>query len=587
MNKRPFCTTELYPEGSPVWRLIQARLRRSTADRAADTRPRPANIRPAENFHEDLFNRATQALVAHVLRQLQQAPLKVLRDPQGRRRVRVMGALDYLIDATACKVWVEPSPFTKKEQRSQAAAPWGCMSRRPLDKVDLLNPLCKPAWLEYVATRSGWFASPFAKHQPQQAQLFMQPSERLHLLRYVAHAAFLRLRHTPALAELQSDIAAALAAQLGADLLELGLRSRPFTRNNCLRADHFNRVWQHRSAFETMARENPRLLSALAAWLEDGGAPLVDSPKDTLPAMRKDLLASGLPPKAWRVLTQKGLHKLLPSQARHPLWKTMTQTLWSLHHAQWPPVPPRAFIQLLNDVAGRPQTFHDARGALGGWFWRVACTEADRLRQQAGAFEALVRQMPQHTHMLHETGWRPDTNQLRVGMAWLQAQTRRYLLFAQACPQALWLPWLPDPTEPEPQRRLTWVVLRSPRDLLEESMALHNCATDYQDRCSSGTWAMVSLRQARTGKRLALAGLELHAGQWRLAQVAGPCNRLVSTTLHQQARLALEWVRYHHQRLQPSPPPTPLDPVDSAWDFPALAQPPEPINPPAPLCLHP
>lgn len=576
MNNSPFFTPELYPEDSPAWRLIQARWQRATANRARHTQPHSVNNRPAADFYEDLINRASQALVSHVSLRLERWHLSVFQDPTGCRRVRVMGALDYVIDDAARKVWAEPSPIDHDEEHHRAGPPWGYMSRRPVENVDLLNPLCKPAWLEYVAARPGWFASPFAKHQPRQQQLFLEPLVWVDILQQVVRTAFMRLRHLPSLAQLRSELAATLAAQLGHDLLELGLRSRPWSRNICLSAEHLNQVWQHRCAFETMARENPQLLSALAAWLDDDGTYTTDNPSDALPAMRTDLLADGLPPKAWRVLSQQGLHKLLPSQARHSLWSTMTQTLWSLHHAQWPPVPPRAFIQLLNDVAGRPQAFRNTQGKLGGWFWRVACTEADRLRQQASAFETLASQIPQHTYMLRETGGQPDANQLRAGMAWLQARTRQHLLFAQTRPEALWLDWLPDPAAPKHPGSVAWVVLRSSRDLLEESIALHNCAADYQGCCSNGTWAMISLRNTSTGKRLALVGLEQRAGQWCLAQVAGPCNRQVSTALRQQAHLALKWVRYHHPRPPTSPPPSTSHALDSAPDLVSLAPPQNP-----------
>ena len=62
---------------------------------------------------------------------------------------------------------------------------------------------------------------------------------------------------------------------------------RMYPHSNCLSADHLNRVWQHRDKFETMQRENPRLLSALAAWLDGGGFLQLGGEDDALPPPAK------------------------------------------------------------------------------------------------------------------------------------------------------------------------------------------------------------------------------------------------------------------------------------------------------------
>lgn len=536
----------LYPPDSPAWRLVEALVRRSKPGRPKGSpAQRPQRPCKASNFFDDMACQATKTLVAYVHSELQKQPLQVVQDASQLIRLRVLSALDYVIDQAHRRVWVEPSPLTARERRSKAIPPWGPMPRKPLYKVDLLNPLCKPAWLHYVATRPGWFTHAFAKHQPKQGQLFLQPRQGAEVMFEVAENAFALLHRSPKLAELRRDIAATLSAFLGIELLELGLRSRVFPHSNCLGADHLNRVWQHRSAFEQMERENPRLLSALAAWLDDGGLLLLSHQDDALPVIRKDLLASGLPPKAWRELAQHGLHKLLPARFSGVPWQTMCQTLWVLHHAHWPPTPPRRFLSLLLDAAGYPQS-HSTRGErVPGWFWQIACQKAHRLRDDARAYARLVEQIPQHCVMLRAWQPEPDANQLRRGMAWVQSQTSTFLFLRNARQDPPWYPWLPHLAPSALLGHPVWVPLRSPRDLLTEAMALHNCADSYEDDCAAGTRLLISLRNPQTGKRLALAGMELKDKGWALTQVAGPCNRWVSTALHQQARQALKWVMAH------------------------------------------
>lgn len=545
-------TPGIFPPNSPVWRLVNGPTRHPKQAPTRSSKLDDPVHQPGCTFFDDMVQQATRALVAHVHRELHKQPLRIVHEVGQRTRLRVLGALDYVVDPVLCRVWVEPNPLTALERRSKAAPPWGELSRKPLYKVDLLNPLCKPAWLHYIAARPSWFIHPFAKHQPRQKQLFVQPREGVEVMFEVAQAAFAQLQNSALLGELRRDIATALTTCLGTGLLALGLRSRQFPHNNCLGADHLNLVWQNRRAFETMAQENPRLLSALAAWLDDGGFLLLDKPHDALPAMRNDLLSSGLPPKAWRVLAQQGLHKLLPAGCRAPLWSNMTRTLWALHHANWPPPPPRQFLRLMVDTAGYPQN-HDTGGiGIPGWFWNMACNEAHRLRDHAGQYAQLVEQIPQHCFMLRAWQPEPDANQMRRGLAWVQSQTSTFLMLRSARKDPSWYPWLPHPPQHNGSGQLVWVPLRSPRDLLTEAMALHNCADSYEDDCAAGTHLLISLRHSQTGKRLALAGFQLREIGWALTQVACSCNRLASTALHEQALRARDWVncQFKAERIQ-------------------------------------
>jgi hypothetical protein len=136
---------------------------------------------------------------------------------------------------------------------------------------------------------------------------------------------------------------------------------------------------------------------------------------------------------------------------------------------------------------------------------------------------------------------KPDANQLRRGMAWVQSQASTFLILRNAWQDPPWYPWLPHLAPRALLGHPVWVPLRSPRDLLTEAMALHNCADSYKDDCAAGTTYSSACAIPRPASD-ALAGMELKDKGWALTQVAGPRNRWVSTALHQQARQALKWV---------------------------------------------
>ena len=90
------------------------------------------------------------------------------------------------------------------------------------------------------------------------------------------------------------------------------------------------------------------------------------------------------------------------------------------------------------------------------------------------------------------------------------------------------------------------VPLLSPRALLQESIALHNCADTYAAQCQRETHVLLSLRELATDRRVALACLERRGNSWMLGQVAGSCNRQVPDWVRRIANQAAEVVRRHY-----------------------------------------
>ena len=511
---------------------------------------------------EDTIALGTDALLQHVRRLIHDHPLQTLVESPSRSRMRVCGALDYVIDRAGKRVWTEPAPLTHRERSAKEHPPWHHPFSGPLDSIDILNPLSRPAWLVHVAARPGWFGYAFARHDSGQYQLFVQQDEMTHALNQIIGNVWRHMREDKALVALRHQLTSTLTLHIGPGLVNLAMRTRLQTRNVSLNARHLNLVWQHQSVFETMDCENPRLLPALTAWLLHDKGNDQARLSDALPQMRCDLLASGLPPKAWRYLAHHGMKRLLPTPMNHSPWVSLQTGLRALNAARWPALPPRGFLRLLHDAAGTPDSYDASADGVPGWFWQIACDEAYARRGNAGAYLDLFDCVPQLAWLVREFALKPDKNQRRKGLAWLCEVTQAYEHLAQQDDAPAWALWLQSARWDEVPR-VEIVPLLSPTALLQEAIALHNCADSYARRCREETHVLLSLRDRRTGKRVALACVVRRGDNWVLGQVAGSCNQPVPASVRRIAEQAAAVVRYHHKRLAPAPdlldpPPTDL-----------------------------
>ena len=124
------------------------------------------------DMYEDTVSLGVSALLGHVMRHLNTDPIRVMPSVGSRLRIRVFGALDYVIDRSERVVWVEPSPISPREKASKQSPPWKRNVDSRVDNVDLLNPLCKSTWLVYIAARPGWFSYTQKPGEQNQGQLF-------------------------------------------------------------------------------------------------------------------------------------------------------------------------------------------------------------------------------------------------------------------------------------------------------------------------------------------------------------------------------------------------------------------------------
>lgn len=99
--------------------------------------------------------------------------------------------------------------------------------------------------------------------------------------------------------------------------------------------------------------------------------------------------------------------------------------------------------------------------------------------------------------------------------------------------------------------RFLIVPLTSTRDLKEEGEAMKHCVGGYSGKCVEGISRIFSIRNPGTGKRLATLELvrqrgkdKAPTGEWRIAQVRGPCNAAVEEEVKKAANDVLDAYQY-------------------------------------------
>jgi hypothetical protein len=171
------------------------------------------------------------------------------------------------------------------------------------------------------------------------------------------------------------------------------------------------------------------------------------------------------------------------------------------------------------------------------------------VRGNTTAYQALFDSIPRWAWLVRKYGIRPDKNQRRKGITWLREAVQHCEELEQhdhAGDIPSWSLWIQS-AEWDTVKKLAVVPLLSPNAMVNEAVAMHNCADSYIDRCKVGNVLLLSLRDLVTGKRVSLASTILRRNVWVVGQIVGPCNAPVSTAIHEVAKVALNEVNWQYR----------------------------------------
>ncbi len=483
-------------------------------------------------------------MLAHFRKRLRANPIEIERGYRGGSIVRVFGALEYVFDWPHRCIKTQGVDGQSHLFTNREGMPELLDSALAYENIDLKSPLCSPYWLLYLAFSPDGICGRATDLDVYQQPLWPDCPHIVQVLDIVCRAVYRQLRADPEFQRFRSVLSYRLLELAGVDEVDLALRAGAYRRGQGLDARDVSRVWKYRPLYLRVARENPRLLPVLAAWLEHKGLPDDHGIEDAVPVMRQDLLDDGLPPRAWRYLTEHDPHTLVYRKDRALSWYVLLDVLHRLHTARWPQPPPRGFLGFLNDTAGSPQSYTEPGTGVPGWFWNWACQAARDCVHDPRRYHHLRDQLVRWACLVRESAPRPDSNQQRRRLQWLQSWAEHQESLCAFSDQDTWGEWLRG-VPWENIRRLQVVPLLSPRALLDEGIAMHNCADRYLSDCSKGVYLLLSLRSPVSGKRVALLGLERNCGNgdWQRAELMGPCNRPAPAWVVQLADGILAMVR--------------------------------------------
>lgn len=542
------CTlpAQLVIEGDLGSQLLNAAVRHDERLLKARPRPRRHTRRSKAPSHrlEDTVALGASALLKHCYKLIHRTPLEVVHGHDGSTIVRVCHALEYVIDEAKCLTHARAAHDRAHLLIDQEGILQPTDTILAYENIDLLLPLCRPFWLNFVAylpdgicglsTETDLFQLPLWEHMPNAAQI----------VDAICQAVHQKLRVDPVFQRLRVALSYRLMEIIGTSTVHLAMRARINVKGCGLDARDVCQVWRHQDLYLRMDRENPHMLPVLSAWLYYRELPDNHGLNDAIPAMRQDLLAHGLSPRAWRYLVEHGPRSLVYRTHRVLKWRNLVEMLKLLHKARWPAPPPRGFLGFLNDTAGEPESYNCAGAGVPGWFWDWTCHEARVNAHDPQRYQDLRNKVVRWAWLVREYQPRPDSNQRRRRLQWLQDWAAHQEAITSLSDQDAWSIWLRDISWDD-IKRLRVVPLLSPRSLREEGIAMHNCADRYLDECSKGSYLLLSLRDPNSDKRMALMGLRRNRNTdaWELKELSGSCNRKVQGWIKPIAEMVVAMVR--------------------------------------------
>ena len=412
-------------------------------------------------------------------------PVSVSQLPHGGRQIEVFAALAYRVEPQKREIAVgklidgvwEPIPLT----------------------FELVRPLSSAYALEAVVELLGLVDESHSEADDSDGR-------EDHLKSWLTGTAYRLLLRDPAFRQLRRETLPK-AFSLPRDIYAIALASRARPEGPLLDSLTFNTVWRHEQQFRQVARENPRLLPLLMAFLRAGFT--LPEDRDPVARLKAAIRSEGYSEAAWRYITRHGSRMFkIPwaVSSGKGAFEVALIYLGALEFAGLPPPPPpvilSAFLHSFNAHQGADarldrQFYH----AISPIALRAAMLEADKRR--------LDPQLPEFAdEFLGVCAWsesnnsRIDSNQATAGWPWFVRQQQAAEMVEIAVAEAHNATWK---TRLGPQVINRWdvVPLDSSAVLIRESLAMRNCLRDYLERCKNGELEIYSVRQPETGKRKA------------------------------------------------------------------------------------
>lgn len=440
-----------------------------------------------------------------------------LREPVEVRRTRLRETV--IVDVLGCvryrhELW-------RKLLRAQTCDERGGYHDQPGATVRPLAPLGSWHWLDGFLNRHRALLQQAVRVATDGSDIAEGWAPRLEAwLRGSVRAA---LRRSGAMPGLRRAIRASLP--YSREQLELACRAR---RDPCapLCGADIEDLLCFEPAYRTLRRECRALLHLCSAVRrpDDLGRP--NEPRQ-LKAMLRGM---GLSRAGWRLLCRHGprayaaVSKGLEAQDR--IARAAVATLNLIAACQRPGLPPVELMRLLADIEDQNLGEESLVPMLllrAAWdAARALPTRHARRSFAAGAFARAVNWWRLHR----------DCPRVPAGCTWLwfEARTRAWEArerVRRASHDAAWT--TPVPAFEHEGVRI--VPLQSLLELWDEGLAMCHCTGDtyYAASCLKGTLRIYSLRDARSGRRLATAACHRKPGEaWLQGQVSGFANRPVT-----------------------------------------------------------
>jgi len=208
-----------------------------------------------------------------------------------------------------------------------------------------------------------------------------------------------------------------------------------------------------------------------------------------------------------------------------------------LEGAGLPPPPPASALRRILPYVPPTRRLRFEPGWCGvpGEVLGVALREADRLRA-SHEFEGFLEELRTVARWSRNTRPALGKQQRRAGWRPLVRKAlERERVEGAAEPHRYWQPWESLVGEFCTEHYLV-VPLEDSRALVEESIAMRNCAASMAGECQLDATRLFSVRDRVLGRRLAMIGLTVSASPpWKVLDVRGPANRPAPRAIAQLA----------------------------------------------------